>query len=442
MSRNKPEAESLNLTILRLDDGFPGLLPFRRGQRGKQHYIKLIKENDEAFLFVGTNPALRGEVQQALLRLVNEGWSAEGEVCCDFNGQGSGSNDATFYTVPIGLEIGRALLPLLDPQNGAPLLDHLESLKSELAQILGIPLPEIQVKDNLGLEENTYLVRLKGSPIHSQSLFLDRLFVMGPPSQLDRLEGWTTQDGILGTRAKWIESSQKEKADGLGCTILGPLSLMMHHLRSVLAQASPELLGLQNVYDLVDRLALTHPVVSEPYLEDRKGLRYLQKVLKDLLLEGIPIKDLVTIAEVAGACLDEAIPVEDAVEQCRKRLSHLLCSRLVDGEGQLVGLALAPDWEVDLKELLLKANLEPELFARQGEALKSAIKNKLEDLHPQRIAALITDPETRRMAKALLGISFPGLSIIATDELASGFKVLVAGSVIKGRTKAHTEDIL
>ncbi len=442
MSKNRPETVALGLSVLRLADEFPGLLPFRRGERGRQHFIKLTRDEEESYLFVGSNGSLRSEIQQALMRLINEGWSAEGEVSFEFDGQGDGVNDAPFFTERINLEIGRALLPLLDPQNGAPLLDHMETLRAELAQLLGLFLPQIKVNDNLSLEENRYLVRIKGAPVYGGELFLDRLFAVGSPQQLDSLEGWTTHDAILGTRAKWIDGDSKEKAEGLGCTILGPLALMMHHLRTVLAQASAELLGLQDVFDLVDRLAATHPVVAEPFLESRVALRYLQRVLRELLAEGIPIKDLVTVCEVTGQAIDENAATASAVEECRKSLHFLLCSRLIDEEGQLIALALAPDWEEVLLELAEDPHPSAETLQRKGDPLSSGVKKKLEEVSPQRVVALITDPGTRRVARRILRNSVPRLAVLATDELAPSIKVLVAGSVTRGTNKPHAEGLI
>ncbi len=440
MSKNRAEPLELPFQVLRLEDEFPGLLPFRRGERGRQHFIKLLKDDEEAYLYVGSNQALRSEIQQALMRLLNEGWTPEGEVVLEFDGQGQGGQDAPYYTDPIQVEIGRALLPLLDPQNGAPLLDHLETLRTELAQLLGLLLPRIKVNDNLALDESRYNIRIKGAPVFSCELFLDRLFAIGSPQQLDPLEGWTTHDPVLGTRAKWIEMEQKESAEKLGCTLLGPLALMMHHLRSVLAQSASELLGLQDVFDLVDRLSATHPVVAEPFLDCRKSLRYLQTVLRELLSEGLPIKDLVTVGEVCGEILDRGDPAEVAVEACRKSLTFLLCSRLLDDEGRLVGLALGPDWEEALMDGHQDSGADGRAWQARGEALAGQVKRKLEELSPQRVAALFTDPETRRLARHFLGRSLPQLAVVATDELVPTFKVLVAGSVTRSGDETPSLD--
>lgn len=431
MSKNRPETLSIDFSVLRLEDEFPGLLPFKRGERGRQHFIKLTREEDESYLYVGSNSALRSEIQQALMRLLNDGWTPEGEVFLDFDGLGDAGYESSYVSERIQLEIGRALLPLLDPQNGAPLLDHIENLRAELAQLLGLPLPQIRVIDNLNLDENRYLLKIKSAPVFSSELFLERLFAVGAPQQLDGLEGWTTHDPVLATRAKWIESEQKEKAENAGCTLLGPLSLMMHHLRSLLAQSASDLLGLQDTFDLIDRLAVSHPVVAEPFLDNRKALRYFQEVLRELLSEGLPIKDLVTIGEVAGACYDSDIPSGAAVEQCRKALHFQLCSRLVDEEGQLVGLALGPDWEQELLNLVVDKNLKPDTLEQRGQSLIVEVKKKLDEVSPQRVVALFTDPGTRRIARQVLEKSIPRLAVVATDELASSIKVLVAGSVTR-----------
>lgn len=431
VSKNRPETVSLPFNVLRLEDEFPGLLPFKRGERGRQHFIKLSKDDEESYLYVGSNQALRSEIQQALMRLLNDGWTPEGEVYLDFDGQGDTAYEASYITERIQIEIGRSLLPLLDPQNGAPLLDHIENLRSDLAQVLGLPLPQIRVIDNLSLDENRYLLKLKGAPIFSSELFLDRLFAVGAPSQLDALEGWTTHDPILANRAKWIEGEQKEKAESAGCTILGPLSLMMLHLRTLLAQSSAELLGLQDSYELVDRLAVSHPVVAEPFLDNRKALRFFQSVLRELLSEGLPIKDLVTIGELAGDCFDRETQPGAAVELCRKSLHFQLCSRLVDEEGQLVGLALGPDWEQELLNLALDSTVTREILEQRAQPLVMEVKRKLEEVSPQRVVALFTDPGTRRVVRKVLEKTIPRLAVVATDELAPSIKVLVAGSVTR-----------
>jgi len=439
--KNRPETIKLDFTVLRLEDEFPGLLPFKRGERGRQHFIKLCKEEEESYLYVGSNPALRSEIQQALMRLLNDGWTPEGEVALDFNGQGDSPYEAPYITERVQLEVGRALLPLLDPQNGAPLLDHIENLRADLMGLLGLHLPQIRVVDNLNLEENRYLVKIKSAPVFSSELFLERLFAVGNPAQLDSLEGWTTHDPVLATRAKWIEAEQKEKAEEAGCTLLGPLSLMMHHLRTLLAQAASELLGLQDTFDLVERLAMSHPVVAEPFLDSRMALRYFQAVLRELLNEGIPIKDLVTIGEVTGACFDREALAGVAVEECRKSLNFQLCSRLVDEEGQLVGLALGPDFEHELLSIALDEGLTRDSLEQRGQALVSEVKKKLDEVSPQRVVALFTDPGTRRVARKVLEKAIPRLAIVATDELASSIKVLVAGSVTRAEDSTPTDSV-
>ena len=441
MSKNRPELLNLGFPVLRLEDEFPGLLPFKRGDRGRQHFIKLSREEEESFLYVGSNPALRSEIQQALMRLLNEGWTPEGEVFLDFNGQGDAPYEAPFITERIQLEIGRSLLPLLDPQNGAPLLDHIENLRADLVNLLGLHLPQIKVVDNLNLDENRYLVKIKGAPVFSSEIFLERLFAVGAPQQLDSLEGWTTHDPVLATRAKWIENDHKEKAEQLGCTLLGPLSLMMHHLRSLLAQAASELVGLQDVYDLVDQLSVTHPVVAEPFLDSRVALRYFQSVLRELLSEAIPVKDLVTIGEVAGACYDREIPPGNAVEECRKALHFQLCSRLVNEEGQLVGLALGPDYEQELLDIALDKTVTRGMLEQRGQNLVIEVKKKLDEVSPQRVDALFTDPGTRRVARKVLEKAIPRLAVVATDELAPSIKVLVAGSVTRSAESEVTDTV-
>jgi flagellar biosynthesis protein FlhA len=178
-------------------------------------------------------------------------------------------------------------------------------------------------------------------------------------------------------------------------------------------------------------LAATHPVVAEPFFENRLALRYLQAVLRELLSEGLPIKDLVTIGEVTGASYDRDAPAGVAVEECRKALHFHLCSRLVDEEGQLIGLALGPDWEQELLHIALEENVTRSMLEKRGQNLVTEVKKKLDEVSPQRVVALFTDPGTRRVARKVLEKAIPRLAVVATDELAPSIKVLVAGSVTR-----------
>ena len=429
MARNRPEEEIQNLQVFRVGELFEPFAPWKRNERGCQVYVKLVRGEESAFLFVGPHFTLRAEVQQALMRLVNDGWTVEGELQVQFDGRGEPGTDPYVYRDPLILELGRGLLPLVDPQNGTPVLSKLDQVREEVAREIGLVIPTIRVVDNLSIEANQYLVRIKDAPVANCEIFLERLLVVGPLELLANLEGWTTTEPVHRMTAKWIEAQHKERAETSGCLVLGPLAVLITHVKSVILAACPELLGLQETHELIGRLRNTHPVVVEDFLQDRSLLRRVRRVLQALLSERVPIRDLVTILETCGDVLESLDETEMVVELCRQQLSRQICATYVNQEGVLRALALGPATERVLAQTLegndVMANLQPLL--QHAEELVTAVK-KARESHGYP-GALITDPPTRPLVKKLLRRAFPDLGILSTAELVSGVRVDVCETV-------------
>ena len=430
MARNKPEEVHESVTVLKVGELYEPFSPWRRDEKGTQVYIKLTRGEEESrFLFVGAHMGLKADVQQALMRLVNEGWAVEGEVQVSFDGRAEPGTDPYVYQAPLTIELGAGLLPIADPQNGSPLLTKIESVREDVARELGLVTPPIQVVDNLRLESDQYLIRIKNAPAASAEIFLDRMLILGNHEQLDGLEGWATHDPIRRQRAKWVEASQREKAETTGCLVLGPLAVLITHLKAVIANSSAELLGLQETHELIHRLLQTHPVVVEDFLGNRSNLRRIRKILQGLLAERVPIRDLVTILETAGDHLEEIDRVERVTEYCRMALARQICSTYVDQEGVLRALALGPKTENELMRSVAELQQGKTLALSKSwvDAFIDEIKEQLEEhQHPP---VLFTDPPTRLLVKRILAPAIPGLAILSTSEIAAGFKVEVKGQV-------------
>ncbi len=427
MARSKPEELHLELNIFKLGDLYEPFAPWKRNEKGRQVYIKLSKNGREAYLYVGTHFKLQAHVQQGLMRLVNEGWTVEGELVVSFDGCSEPGTDPYVHRDPITIELGRELLPITDPQHGCPLMTKLESLRDEIASEMGVIIPPVRVIDNLKLEGNQYLVKLKDSPSAAGELFLQRLMVLGSHEQLDQLQGWATTEPAHRMRAKWIEPSQVEQAEKLGCLVLGPLTVMITHIKSVLISTASQLLGLQETYDLINRLRPTHPIVVADFLENRTNLRLLRNVLRTLLDEQVSIRDLVTILETVGDLLDSNNRPDIIAEQCRKVLSRQICSSYLDQEGILRGLALSESAEGFVLNLI---NSGPTIQPAGGEELldfiESVKKTRQECNTPP---VLFTSPRTRPYVRKILARYLPDLGILSTEEIVPGIKVQLCGQV-------------
>ncbi|MBI3927740.1 MAG: FHIPEP family type III secretion protein [Armatimonadetes bacterium] len=438
MARNKPEEQSQTLNFYKIGEIHEPFAPWRRNEKGRQVYIKLSKGDDESFLYVGSHFNLQAEVQQGLMRLVNDGWTVEGEMVVHFDGRAEPGTDPYVYRDPLTIELGRALLPIADPQHGSPLMAKLETVREEIAREMGLVTPPVRVLDNLGLDSNQYLVRIKDAPAAMGEVYLDRLLVLGSHEQLGELEGWATTEPVHRMRAKWIEPEQRDKAEQAGCLVLGPLTILMTHIKSIILGASGELLGLQETFELVGRLQSTHSVVVEDFLHDRRNLRALRKVLKNLLQERVSIRDLVTILETAGDMLDQLDRVDLVTEFCRMALSRQICNAYLDNEGVLRGLALSPESEKLFLEAIQTSDRGPVLALSRELAddfLVAVRQAREEHGNPP---VLFTDPPSRLFVQRVLARALSEFGVLATTEIPRGLKVEVCGQIDFPRKKTRT----
>lgn len=424
MPAKKIEQTTENIQIFRIESLDAPFAPWKREDRGQQVYIKLTKEQETALLYVGEHCVLDADVQQSLLRLVNEGWYVEGELTISFEGKEEPGVDPYVYQDPITVELGTALLPLVDPQHKAPLLSYLPAIRDEIGRESGLVPAGVHVRDNLQTEANRYVVLLRNSPIATGEVFLERVLAVGSHEQLNELVGWSTVEPAFRMPAKWLEPDSVEKAKQLGCLVLDPLQVLLTHLKQIILKASPELLGLQDTYNLISRLKVTHPVVVEDFLTNRANLRCLRRVMRSLLSENVPVSDLVTILETTSEGLDAQLLDVEIIECCRRALARQICWSHINGEAELRGLVLSPNLESVLHEL---TDTNTTVSSELSDAIVTAVRKALETANTPPV--VFTEPETRPLLRRLVASSIPALSILSTAEIAPGVHVIVNGSI-------------
>ncbi|MDO5295271.1 MAG: FHIPEP family type III secretion protein [bacterium] len=425
MSIPKLETSQQEITILTSPNLKADFAPWQRDERGQQVFIKLTRQDECAYFFVGEHCQMDAEMQKNLLRLVNDGWSVSGELTLTFEGRNEPDVDPYVYQDAITVELGQALLPLVDPQQNAPLSSHLPDVRDSVAKELGLVPAGVRIKDNLRLSSNQYAILLKNAPVGVGELFLDRYLAIGTHEQISELQGWTTVDPTFRQPAKWITADFRDKADAIGCLVLGSLQVIMHHIQRVMIAFSPELLGLQDTYNLLARLQITHPVVIEDFVSNRPNLRRLHKVLRALLSEQVPIKELVTILECVGDALEETQDVTELTERCRRALSRQICWRYLNSEGELQALMLSDNIERVLSEV--SEDEDTELTEELRDKITSAIENAW--LANKRPPVLFTLPQNRPLLSRLLRTSIPQIRVLSTAELATGVRLIVNATV-------------
>ena len=252
-------------------------------------------------------------------------------------------------------------------------------------------------------------------------VFLDRFFAVGSLEQLAGLtSGWATTDPTWRVPAKWIEPAEREKAEALQCTLVGGLAVLLTHVRETLRNHAATLLGLQETHQLLVRLRQTHPIVVEDFLASISRVRRLRHVLQALLMEGVSIRDLVTILEILGDRLDALDDVNASTEAVRQGLARDILLRASDGDGVVRALVLDDATERRLSEECTPAPFEPDGFLR-------AVKEAMEE-HGG-VTVLFTAPSVRRTAWSRLHSMTPRLALIARDCIVPGPRIELAGTV-------------
>ena len=439
----KIDETTSEVKLFSLEDYDANFIPWKRSERGQQVYIKLTREQESALLYVGENCVMDAELQQALIRLVNEGWNVAGEVTMSFEGSTEPGIDPYVYQDPIVLELGKGLLPLLDPQQNAPLVSAMPGLRDEIARESGLVPAGVRIKDNLRLDPCRYAVLLHNSPIAAGEIYLDRFLAIGSFEQLSTLEGWAAIEPTYRMKAKWIEASLREKAEKSGCLLVGPMQVLLTHLKSLMLEAAPELLGLQDTFNLISRLQITHPVVVGEFIQDGKKLRILRKVLQTLLSERVALNNLVTILETIGDNLNEQISletdyVEKLSEKCRLALARQICWANLTPTNELQAAITGDKLEADLlklKDLFSQEQIPDAQEEALADKIISCIKEKLQAAGNPGV--IITQPSLRIFLAKLIKADIPHMCVLSTQEVAKGRVKLIVNGILDYKKEAQ-----
>lgn len=434
--KDKKKAKQVKETDVKLkvftggDEDFE-FIPWGEGKKGRQSFITIEKEGARGLLYTGEGPVMEAEVNKASLKLINEGWKKIGELEVEFDGRSKQEKeiDELFARDHVRLEVGKNLLPLLDPNAGAPLLDLTSALRKDIVKETGVVIPGIRVMDNMSIPFENYIIYVKETPVASGELYLDRFLAIGSLEQLSDLKGWSTKDPSFNSPAKWIEKDEQAKADQKGCLVMGTLNVLVTHLKETLMSNLTSMLGLQEVKHFLDRLNETHPVVVEDFLKDKKKLRNVRKILHGLVAERVSIRDLVTIMEIIGDNEEKLDSVNFMIEQVRMALGRQICWQYLGMEGKITALALSRKMETKIQSNIkqTKHGLRLTLDADEAGAMLKYLKKAMEDY--QNPPVIFTDPPTRQFFRRLVERAFPNVGVLSTAEIGPGIPIEIVGEI-------------
>ncbi|MDR1884917.1 MAG: flagellar biosynthesis protein FlhA [Synergistaceae bacterium] len=346
---------------------------------------------------------------------------------------GSPENVLPLLTVdPMEVEIGYALISMVDPGQGGDMLDRIGTIRRQMAMDLGLVVPPIRIRDNIQLKPTEYIIRIKGAEVGRGELLPDHYLSMSVDQGDDTLVGIPTTEPSFGLPAVWISPEVRDQAEAMGYTVVDCPSVLATHLSEIIKRYGSDLLTRQEVQKLVDLVKESNPAVAEE-LTGVLGLGDVQKVLQNLAREQVPIRDLVTIFETLADFARFAKGVDYLTERVRESLSRVITLRLQDSEGILSVFALSPRLEGKVKESLQgdlntgwQLGLSPvDIQQIIKSAAAAAEQMAMAGLTP----ILLAHPDVRFVVRKILEGSLPQLFIISYNEIAQGAQLKSLGTV-------------
>jgi flagellar biosynthesis protein FlhA len=331
----------------------------------------------------------------------------------------------------IGLEVGYRLIPMVDRNQGGTLLNRIKGVRKKLSQDLGFLVPSVHIRDNLDLGPNAYRLTLNGVPVAESEVQPDRDLAINPGKVFGTLPGTPTKDPAFGLEAVWIDTAERDHAQALGYTVVDASTVVATHLSEILQRHAHELLGHEEAQQLLNGLGRTAPKLVEDLVPKTVPLTVVLKVLKNLLAERVPIRDMRTIAESLAA---NAVRSQDPgvlTGLVRVALGRSIVQQLVGPQGEIPVVVLDPSLEQILHQALQSAGddgagFEPGLAERMQQAL---VETTREQEAAGQEAMLLVSATLRPWLAKFVRHSVPGMHVLSYNEIPEHRRIKVVATI-------------
>ncbi|AXT49192.1 MULTISPECIES: flagellar biosynthesis protein FlhA [Chromobacterium] len=317
----------------------------------------------------------------------------------------------------LGMEVGYRLIPLVDRSQDGELLRRIRGIRKKIAQELGFLVPPVHIRDNLEIKPNAYRILLKGVELGTGEAFIGQYLAINPGRVNGELTGTPTTDPAFGLPAIWIDAGKREEAQSLGYTVVDASTVVATHISNLLQTHAAELLGREEVQALIDHQAKESPKLIEDLVPKVVPVGTLQKVLQQLLTEGIHIRDFRTILETLADHVTTTQDIDELTNIVRTALSRVIVQQLFPGEQELPLMTLEPTLENVLMQAVQSktgGGLEPGL----AENLLASAAQETEQVEIQGYnPVLLTAPGLRPLLARFLRRALPQLRVISHNEI-------------------------
>ncbi len=340
---------------------------------------------------------------------------------------------------PIEIEFGYSLIPLVDENSGGKLISRIVIFRRQYAQDMGFVIPSIRLHDGAALGTNQYVIRIRGEEVARGEVLVDYYLALEPPNPSGEIDGIETIEPAYGIPSKWILPENKEMAEIYGYTVITPLTVMLTHLTEVIKKHAHELLGRAETMQLVENLKKTEPELVADAVPSVISYSGLEKILRGLLKEGVPIRDLGLILEAivdAGPNRDPDI----VTEQVRGRLSRTITRRFCEN-GQMRVVTLDAEVEKKILSALTKNDqgvylaLSPDVM-QQIMAQLGELRKKFQELSQTPI--VLTSQVIRVYLSRMIAQFYPDIYVLSFSEITSNVQIQAIGNITLQPQKAQS----
>jgi flagellar biosynthesis protein FlhA len=331
----------------------------------------------------------------------------------------------------IGLEVGYRLIPLVDKNQGGQLMTKIKGVRKKLSQELGFLIPSVHIRDNLDLAPNVYRITLLGVSVGEAEVLPERLMAINPGRVYGVLKGVEGKDPAFGLEATWIEADQRDHAQTLGYTVVDPGTVVATHLSHLLQSHAHQLFGHEEAQQLFDGLARTAPKLVEDLLPKTLPLSIIVKVLQNLLMESIPIRDVRTIAETLAEFGPRSQDPGVLTAVVRAALGRMIVQKISGLEKEIPVITLDPELEQLLQKILQAsgpdaAGIEPGLAEQMHKALEERTQRLEMEGQP---AILLVSSQIRPWLARFVRHTIAGLNVLAYNEIPEDRQVKVVATI-------------
>ncbi|MBI3560800.1 MAG: flagellar biosynthesis protein FlhA [Gammaproteobacteria bacterium] len=339
----------------------------------------------------------------------------------------------------VGLEVGYRLIPLVDKQQGGQLMPRIRGVRKKLSQELGFLIPAVHIRDNLDLAPSAYRVSLMGVTVGEAEVHPERDLAINPGQVFGVVQGLPTRDPAFGLEAFWIEPVQRDQAQTFGYTVVDTNTVIATHMSQVIKTHAHELLGHEEVQQILDKLSKQAPKLVENLTPQTLSLGVIVKVLQNLLMEAVSIRDIRTIAETLAEHGGRSQDPDVLTSACRIALGRSIIQQINGLAPELAVITLDPALEQLLHQTLSagqgsEASIEPGLAERLHSALLKSAQAQEQVGHP---AVLIVSGVLRPMLARFVRHTIPTLQVLSYNEIPSDKQIKIVATVGQHAAVAH-----